>query len=346
MEKLKIAVIGSGQISRVTHLPNFMAMEQVAVTAVCDVNIDAARALAEEFGIPRYFQDHREMFSDVKPDAVTVCVPNKFHKRMTLDALASGCHVLCEKPPAISVEEAAEMEAEAQKQGKILSYGFHFRHSDHVALMKKKIVSKDFGTIYHAKAQWNRRRGIPGWGNFTNIELQGGGPLIDIGAHMLDASLYLLDYPEVSYVCASLSDRIGKKGGTGLMGSWNPERFTVEDGVFGFVYFKDGTSLEIETSFALNQKERDKRNVFLYGERLGASLFPLEIYGEEKGELTDQTFPFLEARDWHLDSDKNFVKACLGQEEVLVTAAQGTYLQTIIDALYRSAASGRPVIME
>lgn len=345
MEKLRMAVIGAGQIAKVTHLPNLKEMDQVEVVGICDVSLECAKALAELFGVRHFYQDHKKMLSEVKADAVIICVPNKFHSRITLDALECGCHVLCEKPPAITVEEARRMEEEARERNLILSYGFHFRHSEQVAILKEMICKEEFGTIYYASTKWNRRRGIPGWGNFTNKEMQGGGPLIDIGAHMLDAALYLLGYPKVSYVCATASDRIGKRGGSGLMGSWDPEQFFVEDGVFGFIRFENGTSLEIEASFAMNQKAKDVRNVMLYGEKLGASLFPLEIYGEKNGQLTDGTYPFVEMRDWHMDSDRNFVNACLGLEDILVTAGQGTYVQELIDALYKSADNGRPVIM-
>lgn len=199
------------------------------------------------------------------------------------------------------------------------------------------------GTIYHAQVQWLRRRGIPGWGSFTNKEIQGGGPLIDIGAHMLDTALYLMDYPEISYVCATCSDRIGKTEYTGLMGDWNPEKYTVEDGLFGFIRFEDGSSLELKTSFAINQKERDVRSIRLYGSKEGADVFPLQIYGAEDGQLYDQTLPFMEMKDWHEVLDRNFVLACMGKEEILVTAHQGTYIQKVICALYRSAESGMPV---
>lgn len=346
MSKLRMAIIGSGQIARVTHIPNYQAMEDVEVVGVCDTRLEAAKGLAEQFGIEAYFDSHIKMLEELKPDAVTICVPNRFHCPITLDALKHGCHVLCEKPPAITWEEAREMEEEARKQGKLLSYGFHFRHSEHVAHLKNKVDNGEFGTIYNAKVQWHRRRGIPGWGNFTNKEMQGGGPLIDIGAHMLDITLYLMGYPDISYVCASASDRIGKRGGTGLMGGWDPERFTVEDGLFGYIQFVDGTSLSLETSFAINMKERDLRNVQLYGEKAGASVFPLEIYGEDNGQLINQTYPYMETKDWHLNCEENFVKACLGESELLVTAAQGTYVQKVICALYQSAQSGKPVVYQ
>lgn len=340
MKTLRMAIIGSGQIARVTHLPNYQSMPQVEVVGVSDVNIEAAKGLAEQFQIPAYYGDHIQMLEELKPDAVTICVPNRFHCSITLDALNAGCHVMCEKPPAITAEEAELMEKTADEKGLLLTYGFHFRHSEQVAILKKKIQQNEMGTIYHTKIQWNRRRGIPGWGVFTNKSIQGGGPLIDIGAHMLDAALYLLDYPEIDTVIASSSDRIGKRGGTGLMGSWDGERFTVEDGVFGFIRFKDGTSLQMETAFAINQKEENLRNVQLYGDKLGASVFPLEIYGETDGQLTNIDYPFLQMRDWHMDCDRNFVGACLGQTELLVTAKQGTYVQRLISALYNSALKG------
>ena len=346
MDKLKMAIIGSGQIARVTHIPIYQSMENVELVGICDTNPDAAKAVAEQFGIARYFGNHLEMLSELRPDAVTICVPNKFHCQITLDALEAGCHVLCEKPPAITVQEAQAMEKKAEEKKLLLSYGFHFRHSEQTAFLKEKILAGDFGTIYNTNVQWHRRRGIPGWGNFTNKAMQGGGPLIDIGAHMLDCALYLLGYPQISYVCASSSDRIGKRGGQGLMGTWDGGRFTVEDGLFGFIHFADGTSMSLETSFAINMKERDLRKIQLYGDKLGANVFPLEIYGEEQGQLTDKSFPFMEMRDWHRDSEENFVKACLGREPLLVTAEQGTYVQRVIGALYKAAESGMPYIWQ
>lgn len=346
MKQLRMAVIGSGQIAQVTHIPNYQSMEEVEIAGICDTRIEAARDAAEKFGIKHYYGSHREMLEELKPDAVTVCVPNKFHCRIVLDALEAGCHVFCEKPPAITVQEAISMENAAKRKGKLLSYGFHFRSSSHVAFLKNRIERGCMGEIYHTEVKWNRRRGIPGWGCFTNKEIQGGGPLIDIGAHMLDCALYLLDYPEISYVCAAKSSRIGKQESIGLMGSWDPEKFTVEDGLFGFVGFKNGTSLELQTAFAMNQKERDVRSVKLYGSKEGADLFPLELYGTEDGQLTDRQFPFMEMKDWHLDADRNFVQACMGRSRLLVTAEQGTYIQRVLCALYESADTGMPVIMK
>lgn len=267
--------------------------------------------MAEKFNIPYYFSSYEEMFKNIELDAVSVCTPNKFHAEVVIAALNNGCHVLCEKPPATSKADAERMTEAAKKNGKILTYNLHFRQSEEVQAVKNFIDAGEFGEIYAARVQVLRRRGIPGWGVFTNKEIQGGGPLIDIGVHMLDTALYLKDYPEVDYVSAATYDRIGKRGGLGLMGSWDPAKFTVEDSAFGFIRFKNGASLMLESSFALNIKDRSLMNVNLFGEKAGATVFPPVIYSEKHGNLIDIELPFLPEVDKRSKSIKNFIDACL-----------------------------------
>src|SRR5699024_4627011 len=156
-----------------------------------DVVKEKVEQVAEEYNIPNAFTNHEEMLQEVELDAVSICTPNKFHAPAAIAALRAGCHVLCEKPPAMTVEEAHQMDIEAKNAGKILTYGFHFRHKPEVETLKRFIDGGELGEIYAAHVLAIRRRGIPGWGVFTNKELQGGGPLIDIGVHMLDTALYL-----------------------------------------------------------------------------------------------------------------------------------------------------------
>lgn len=344
MKELRVAIIGAGQVARTSHINHYQSIDGVEVAAVCDVNGEAASLTAKEFGIAGWYDDVHAMLQEVRPDAVSICVPNKYHCEMTCLALEHGCHVLCEKPPAVTVEEAELMRDQAQQCGKILTFGFHFRHGERIAFLKKKIEDGELGSIYAGDVTWMRRRGIPSWGNFTNKDLQGGGPLIDIGAHILDLAAYLMDYPAIDYVCATASDRIGKKGGTGLMGSWNGERYEVEDGLFGFIKFANGSSLHVRTSFAVHIAEKEKRNLRLYGDKMGLSVFPMELYGDEKGQQENKLYPFDEVRDWHYDCIKNFVESCMGNARILVTAQQAVYVQRLITGLYRSAETGKPVI--
>ena len=341
---IRVAIIGSGQIARTSHIPAYRSIENVEIVAVSDANKEAAKKLAEDFAIPAYYQDSIKMLQEIKPDVVSICVPNKFHYPLTIEALNAGCHVFCEKPPAMNPKEALEMWQLAKKRNLMLTYDFHFRHGTNTAIARKKIAAGELGDVYYTKASWVRRRGIPGWGCFTNREMQGGGPLIDIGAHMLDLACYLLDYPKVAYVCAGSFDRIGKTGNNGIMGAWNPDKYSVEDSLFGFIRFTDGRIMQLETAFALNIKEKDTRNVLLCGEKSGLSLFPLESY--QGAEMSNIEYPFLEDMELHAKALHNFIHAVRGEEELLVTAEQGYYVQRLIDALYRSAESGEPVMLE
>lgn len=343
MKTLRAAVIGAGQIARKSHLPNYQAQPGVEVVGICDVNPEAAKATAEEFYIPWYGTDPEVMFAQTRPDVVSVCVPNRFHAAMATAALQAGCHVLCEKPPAMNADQATAMAALAEKKHLLLSYGFHLRHSPQVRALKAKVQAGELGTIYAAKAQWLRRRGIPGWGNFTNRSMQGGGPLIDLGAHVLDIALYLLGYPKINYVCAAQSDLIGKQGGTGQFGTWDGTKYTVEDFLTGQIFFADGSVLQLDTSFALNTPPMKTQNVTLYGDKLGASLFPL-TYCNGEGICGD---PWqAEDSDLYLAELQNFLAACRGEEPLLVTAQQGVYVQRVIDSLYHSAEIGLPVIAQ
>lgn len=344
MEKLKVAIIGTGQIVTSTHMQNILLNKNAEVAAICDINKQLVRTTAKEFSIERYYTNYKTMLKEVKPDAALICVPNKYHYQTTIDCLNSHCHVLCEKPPAISYREAKHMEEMAAGKGLLLSYGFHFRHSKKMNLLKNKIDQGEFGQIYSAKAVWHRKRGVPGWGSFIDKDLQGGGPLIDLGSHMLDSVFYLLNYKEISYICANTSDLLAKKSQVYLMGEYDKSKYTVEDCLFGFIMFKDNSSLIIETSFALNMKDLNYRNITLMGDRKGATLYPLEIFGEENGELVDVKYDSLEIDEsLHLKSVSNFISSCLGYEELLVTAQQGTYVQNVLDNLYKSAALQKPI---
>ncbi|HEX7066233.1 MAG TPA: Gfo/Idh/MocA family oxidoreductase [Bacillales bacterium] len=341
---LRVGLIGAGGIAQGAHIPNYLKCgDKVEIAAVSDVVKEKAEECAGKYSIPNVFADYEEMLEKVELDAVSVCTPNKFHASAAIAALRAGCHVLCEKPPAMTAEEAAEMEAVAEQEGKILTYGFHFRHSPEVSTLKRFIDAGEFGDIYAASVHATRRRGIPGWGVFTNKELQGGGPLIDIGVHMLDSALYLMDYPEPDTVFGVTYQKIGTRKGVGVMGDWDWQNFSVEDLARGMITFKNGASLLLETAFAANIEKIDEMNVKLMGDQGGADVFPLKIYQEKYDTLVDLTPAHLPKWEFHERELAHFVDACLTGTEPLCTARQGTILQQIINALYQSAEKGEAI---
>lgn len=347
MKKIRVGIIGAGQVAENVHLPAYMSQNELCeVVAVSSRNRSSAEALAEKFEIPGIYDDHMRMLEEMGLDAVSICVPNNVHYGMTMDALKAGVNVLCEKPPAMTVYEAVEMEKEAHKRGVLLTYGFHMRHLEEVRILKEKIERNELGKVYHLETSWNRRRGIPGWGNFTDRKVQGGGPLIDLGSHMLDLAAYLLGYPKIRYVCAHAYDDIGKQGGKGIFGEWSGKSYTIEDALFGTISFEGGISLRISSTFALHQDEERKRELSVFGSDKGAELFPLKlISADAEGMKIIENFAETHENP-HEKMIVNFLEAIQKRETLLVQADQGTYVQTLIERLYESAERNQPVWME
>lgn len=343
-EPLRVGIVGAGGIAQGVHIPNYLKCgSRVEIVALADIQLDRAKEVAATHHIPYVFASVEEMLDKVSLDAVSVCTPNKFHVSVTLAALEAGCHVLCEKPPALCWQEAELMADAAQRAGKILTYGLHYRHFPEVETLKKFIDAGDLGEIYASRAIAVRRRGIPGWGVFTNKELQGGGPLIDIGVHMLDTALYLMGYPLPDTVFAATYQKIGNRQGVGMMGDWDWKQFSVEDMARGMIRFQNGSTLILETAFAANVEKRETMQVSLMGDKAGADVFPLKIYEERHDTLLDTTPAFLPKKGGHELEIERFVDACLGGAKPITTPEQGVALQKLLDALYRSAELGKPV---
>lgn len=344
MSKLQVGIIGAGGIARDIHIPNyFQHDDKVEVKAIADIAVEKAQDVAESFSIPHIFESYRDMLAQVQLDAVSVCVPNKFHLEVTVAALEAGCHVLCEKPPAMTVEEAEQMQQMAEKTGKVLTYGFHYRFQPEVQVAKSFIDGGELGDIYSARVQAIRRRGIPGWGVFTNKKLQGGGPLIDIGVHMLDTALYLMGYPEPDVILGKTHQQLGNKKGIGLLGEWDWENYSVEDMAVGMITFKNGASLVLETAFAANVEKNNIMQVSLMGNKGGADIFPLKVYQEKHHALIDSTPAYLPKEGGHQLEIKRFIESCRNGELPLSTPFEGTRLQAIVDALYQSAETGKAI---
>ncbi len=344
MSVLRVGIIGAGGIASGVHIPCYLNSEnKVEIVAIADVLVGRALQVAEQFTIPHVFSSYKEMLENVELDAVSICVPNKFHVEATIAALEAGCHVLCEKPPAMTVEEAQLMVKAASDSEKILTYGFHYRYRPEVEIAKSFIEAGEMGDIYSARVHAIRRRGIPGWGVFTNKELQGGGPLIDIGVHMLDTALYLMGYPEPEVVLGKTHQQIGHKKGVGLFGDWDFENYTVEDMAVGMVTFKNGATLTLEAAFAANVEKDETMQVSLMGNKGGADIFPLKIYQEKYNTLIDSTPAYLPEVNGHQLEINQFVACCLEGKTPLSTPEQGLIIQKIVNAIYESAETGKAI---
>jgi len=334
---LRVGIIGAGQVADKVHAAYYATRKDLQMVAVMDSRLDHAQAFANRHGIKRAYQDLQMMLRESKPDIVSVCSPNRFHFEHVLAALNAGCHVMCEKPPAMSPQQADQMRLTARKVGKVLAYDFHHRFALDTQLLREAVQSGTFGEIYVTSAQALRRCGVPGWGAFTNKDLQGGGPLIDIGIHMLDAAMYVLGFPKVKYVTAHSFQRLGTIKNSGQFGEWDPKTYTVEDALFGTIEFCNGGILRLETSFALNIREQSIMNVSFCGEKAGATLFPAHIYNDVGGQLHTLVQRDEADDQRHLRSMDAFVRHIQGEPVMIADAEQGLIIQQLVSALYESA---------
>jgi predicted dehydrogenase len=251
--------------------------------------------------------------------------------------------VLVEKPLAINAAEGREMVAAARRTGRKLQAGLNNRFGSGPQALKRFIEAGELGNVYYARSQALRRRGIPSWGVFTQKDKQGGGPLIDIGVHILDLTLWLMGHPRPVAASGQTYTKFGKREGVvGLMGQWDTKSYTVEDFGVGFVRFENGATLTLETSFAANL-EKEIFNCELFGTEGGCSLSPLRLFFERNQTLIDATPVFLPQVHTHQAEIKSFVEAIRNDTEPVVTAEQGLMVTEILDAIYRSADEGREV---
>ena len=336
-KRIGIGIIGAGGIARGAHIGNYQKINGVELVAVCDIVRKRAEAYADEFGFQRVYTDYRKMVKDKDIDAVSVCTPNAFHKGPTIAALRAGKHVLCEKPIATNAKDGAAMVAAAKKARRKLMIGLHHHFQPETQALKKFIDRGNLGRIYYGRVQALRRRGVPSWGVFTDKKVQGGGPLVDIGVHILYAALYLLDFPKPVSASGAAWNHIGTAPGhMHFWGPWDHRKFSVEDMATGFVRFANGLVLLVEASWAANI-EKESMNVTLLGDKAGCSLSPLQVTREEMGGLSTTSLQLPKKPSPHEQEIRAFVAAIRGNKPVPIPGENALVVQKILDAIYRSA---------
>lgn len=352
-KKLKIGIIGSGGIAQGCHLPGYQSIPDLCeVVAVCDVNPETAKQAAEAFNVPQTFTDYKQLLALDGLDAVSVTTPNKYHKEPAIAALEAGKHVLCEKPLAMNSKEAAEMCKAAKNSGKILQVALQSRFSGPGVFMKSYIENGGLGDVYYARAQALRRRGVPHWGVFIDKEKQGGGPLIDIGVHILDFTLFMMGYPKPVCATGKTWDVLGRDPAIyNGFGEYDRSKFTVEDFAVGMIKFDNGAVVTLESSFMANL-EGDPFQTQLFGTKAGAVVKPygddpIKIYTESNKQLfnvTPANVPTVKSA--HTAEVQAFVHAILDGSPSPVPGENGLTLNAIFDAIYKSSVSGKEELVD
>lgn len=370
MKKHQVGIIGCGGIAHQKHLPALLKVAgRAEIVACCDIVIARAREAARDYGAPdcKVFADYHELLAMANIDIVYVLTPNVAHCPITVDAFAAGKHVLCEKPMAASVEDAEKMMDAWRASGKLFTIGYQNRFRPDCQTLKRLCDEGELGQIYYAQAHALRRRGVPTWGVFTDKAQQGGGPLIDIGTHSLDLTLWFMDNYEPATVTGVTFEKLGQTLKPAVqgnpMGTWDPDTFEVEDAAFAFVSMKDGSLITIDASWILNSTDERCAAAQLCGTVAGAELTGVgganngklylnKIMGGKQVKIEANTaaggvdlFPGKKVDASDIEC-KVWLDAVDGTGELIVKPEQAFAVTKILDAVYKSAKSGKQIVFE
>ncbi len=345
MKKVRIGIVGAGNIATNAHMPAYAVCDRAEIAAVADLNLERAEAFAKRFGIPHAYASVEEMLAHEDIDAVDICTWNCGHAPVTIAAANAGKHILCEKPFADSLEHALAAKEAVEMAGVQFLLGVPSRFNPSNALARELVDKGELGEIYYAKTSYLRRRGTPtGW--FTDSRVSGGGPVLDIGVHRIDAAWYMMGNPKPVRVSAAASNRLGEfqtKGITRWQGTPCPDNCNdTEDFGAGVIHFENGAILVFEASWAINGP--DHQFTQLYGTKGGLTLDPLTVYGERNGYLSDDQLNPGSGNPFELEI-AHFVDCILTGARPRTPIGQACDLQRMLQGIYDSARLGREVTL-
>jgi len=348
VKPLRVGLIGTGAILRDAHMPAWTGLRdegRVDLVAACDVRRPAAEAVADAHGIPHVFDDASHMLRCIELDLVDIAAPNMAHAPAALAALAAGCHVYCEKPLAPSPRDVRRLIRARDRAGRRLMTGQHLRFEGKHAALKRFADAGILGDVYYARTSALRRRGAPAWGAFLTKDLSGGGPLIDIGVHVLDLTLWLMGFPKPVSVSGVAPQKLAARKGLVNRpgwGEWQGARqvFDVEDFAVGFVRFETGAVLVLEASFLLNVVEEETIASMICGTGGGMDVSAGTIVTQEQGVMRVSRLENYASPEPHAAAIRAFVEAIERGLPTPVPAEETLIVMAILDGIYRSHAHG------
>jgi predicted dehydrogenase len=344
---LRVGVIGVGGIASAQHLPHWHSCPHAEIVALADTNAEVLAKIADHYGVKRTFQDWRELVDCADIDVVDVATPNRFHAPMTLAALQAGKHVLCEKPIAVNAAEAQQMVDLSQKVGRLLMVNHVFRFSRSLQQLLALTSGGRLGNVYYLRAHWNRRRMVPPRPTFIKRELAAGGPLLDIGVHMIDLAAWILGFPKVERVSGVVGKFLADQPHlSGEWGEWDPREYDVEDFAAAMVHFEGGATLSLEVSWLLFQEAPETRSLHVFGSK-GGLHWPSGVFCSEQNkvpyDLKLHSNP--EKESSFREAIHAFADAIVADRPSPIPPQQNVEVMRIIDALYEASSQKREVVL-
>jgi len=351
MTIVRFGIIGAGAISRLT-CRDIAAHPAARLVAVADPDAARAGALAKRFDVTRIYGDASQLLNDPEIDAVYIAVPNVHHAPLARAALEAGKHTLLDKPFAIDYPAARTVADAIVSSGRVFMVGMNQRFERVVQRAHRLVADGRLGQVYHVKAFWRRRAGIPRIGSwFGNRGIAGGGALLDIGVHMLDAALYVIGNFRPVAVSGVTYTRFGNRGlGDGNWGLSEREhtQFDVEDFASALIRLESGTSIALDACWAAHQPNANELDIQLYGTDAGMSVYRDEMYEARPDGGYSVIHGMPAAGLAYPDSNRvtHFVNTVLGAESPCIGIDEALAVQRILDAIYESSRTGREVAVE
>jgi len=345
MRTVKVGIVGAGGISQ-THCRAISEIQGTEIVAIADIFRDKAERSAKKWNIPHVYEDYHDMLAREDIEAVVVTTYNQAHRAPTIDALAAGLHVLCEKPMAATLEDAAAMTRAAHATDKLLMIALKSRYSETWQAAKGIMSTGALGDIYYSETVAARRCGIPGFADsFILKETAGIGAVADIGVYSLDEALWLMGHPKPVSVSGVASNTLGKSH-VPVRGSWkwDPAKLSVEDFGVAWVRFDNGAAMVFKTAWIMHMD--DIGGTFFLGTKAGLKMRPLTVYRHEWGTMTDtQIKGIQEVEDIELFKREHlaFADAVREGKPSPIPADQMLLTNVIIQGLIDSSEAGREV---
>ncbi len=357
---VRIGIIGCGGIANGKHMPSLKKVPNAQMVAFCDLIPERAERAAKQYGTPdaKVYTDYKELLKDESIEVVHVLTPNREHADISIDALYAGKHVMCEKPMAKTAADARRMLEAAKATGKKLSIGYQHRQKPTAQYAKEYIESGALGEIYYANCYAVRRRGTPNWGVFLNEEEQGGGPIIDIATHSLDLTLFLMNNYEPKMVVGKTHKKLDHPEAGNIWGDNGVSTTPLEEAACAFILMKNGATIMLETSWALNTAEPiAEGSCVLCGSHAGLSLKndrlvlnKVELGRQVKTEVDTSAggvafYSGASGSSAEVEA-ANWIKAIVDDTDPVVKPEQAYVVSQILEAIYESSKTGNPVYFD
>ncbi len=346
MSKLRVAIIGCGNIANGSHIPSYLANENVEIKYFCDIIPERADRAVEKYGCGKAVYDYNEILNNDDIDAVSVCTHNDHHAMISIDFMKAGKDVLCEKPAARILKEALEMQKVSQETGRMLSIGVVNRYNDSVNRVKSMIENGELGEVFHVYASFRAHRSIPGLGgDFTTNACSGGGALIDWGVHYLDLISYCCGDPKPLTASGEAFCKLGKDMKNYVYeGMWAEDTSDVENGTYDVddsvtgIVRTEGPTITFNGAWAQNIGINETYIDFM-GDKGGIRLNYCGYYTfftTKDGALIEEK-PKFRMRDMYRNEIDSFVNSCFTRVPNQSHIDKAVLTSKVMDGIYRSS---------